>query len=81
MADVDKKAPQFWSDNPAVHFELMSAKFQQLLDSGKTFDALSLVQSKLTPISNQHTALQTKLKACNLSPMLCLSKVMLQNCV
>ena len=45
-----------------MHFEYLAAKFQQLLDSGKTFDALSLVQSKLTPISNEHRALQAKLK-------------------
>ena len=63
MAEVGRKAPQFWSENPAVHFEVLAAKFQQLLDAGKTFDALSLVQSTLTPISNEHKFLQGKLKA------------------
>ncbi len=63
MEEVADKAPQFWSENPAVHFDFLTAKFEQLLDSGKTFDALSLVQSKLTPISNAHPPLQIKLKA------------------
>ena len=63
LTEVERKAPYFWSENPDVHFEFLAAKFQQLLDSGKTFDALSLVQSKLTPISNEHEALQPRLKA------------------
>ena len=62
ISQVHRLAPKFLTEKPAVHFELLTALFQQLLDSGKTLEALTFIRCKLTPICNQHEFLQQSLK-------------------
>lgn len=54
--------PDWGQTHPALLFELHRSLYHLLLDAGSTDEALRLVRSQLTPLSQQHPQLQPKLK-------------------
>ncbi|KAA6426769.1 MAG: hypothetical protein FRX49_03094 [Trebouxia sp. A1-2] len=58
--DID---PDFLPANPELLFELHRCQYHALLEAGNTDQALKLMRSQLTPLSQSHPHLQPKVKA------------------